>query len=126
MKEAKGALVVLVVKSEVTLKRFKGRRKIPEESYKEKDQILRGEVNRLRKEVKRLRKENEKLKGRDLQINEFFDEMELQKEPESPVLDKVCPKCKHGGATILEKLNGGKDYYFCNNPHCMAKGPWLK
>lgn len=91
-----------------------------EESRREKQEDLRGELRKLRKEVLQLRKENAKLRGRDLELQEILEDVVIE---EVIVQHPTCPKCGSKHVKILEKLQNDRDYYFCENPHCGARGP---
>lgn len=98
----------------------KGKRKEYSESSKEQREDLRGEIRKLRKEVLQLRKENAKLRGRDNELQELLEEVTVE---DIIVTKPSCPKCKTKQINVVEKLNDGKDYFFCQNPDCNARGP---
>lgn len=112
------------------MKRHKNNRRGLEETDRDKSEDLRGELRKLvkenenlRKEVKRLRKDNSRLMGRDLQIQDFIEEIELEKELPPDIQKNACPKCGSKDVRVVEKLRNDTDYYFCNNYACGARGP---
>lgn len=98
----------------------KGKRKDYTESSKDQREDLRGEIRKLRKEVLQLRKENAKLRGRDFELQEILEEVTI----DEPIVKKrCCPTCKTSQINIVEKLRDNKDYFFCQNSECNARGP---
>lgn len=97
----------------------KGKRKDYTESSKDQREDLRGEIRKLRKEVLQLRKENAKLRGRDFELQEILEEVTIE---ETISIKRCCPKCKTSQINIVEKLKGDKDYFFCQNSECNARG----
>ena len=105
------------------MKTGKGKRKDYTETSKDKREDLRGEIRKLRKEVLQLRKQNAKLMGRDYELKELLEEVTI----EDVIVSRVsCPKCGNKHVKILEKLHGNIDYYFCEDPNCMSRGPIKK
>lgn len=100
-----------------------GRQKVPEERFKDRLEALRAENRRLRREVARLTKENNRIAGREEEIKDLFEDIEAIREVEIEAEETVfkCPHCKSKNVTIMEKLQGNKDYYVCNK--CSARGP---
>ena len=99
----------------------KEKRKAYEEANKEKQEDLKGEIRRLRKQVQQLRKANAKLLGRDIELQDLLEDIQL--ESDMAVKEKRCPKCNGKDVKIIEKLMNNKDYFFCKNSNCNARGP---
>ncbi len=101
----------------------RGRQKVPEERFKDRLESYRAEIKRLRREVARLTKENNRIHGREADIKEILEDIEVIKEVEIELEESVfkCPSCKSKNVSIMEKLHGNKDYYVCNK--CNARGP---
>lgn len=98
----------------------KGKRKDYAESSKEEREDLKGEIRKLRKQVSQLRKELSKRSGRDSELQELLEET-------TPTEDfmakkRCCPKCKTTQINVVEKLRDDKDYFFCQNSECNARG----
>lgn len=102
------------------MKHHKGHRKKYEENKKDRQEDYKGEIRRLRKQVQQLRRENAKLLGRDVELQELIEDQQSETEI---FVEHKCPKCGSKEVKILEKLQNEKDYFFCENPYCNARGP---
>lgn len=92
------------------------RRRVPRQSNKDNDEILRGKYREAVKENKRLRR---------LLKNRSRDEIDPEVDPELPDKEEfksiACPRCKGSDINILELR--GIHYVFCNLEDCEYRGP---
>lgn len=99
------------------------KRKIPEESGKDRLEKLKGDNKQLRKLVKHLRKENKKLVERQKEVEYIVEEEADKTFTDLPAQKDKCPKCNSYEVKIIKELRPGKDYFFCKNSECGARGP---
>lgn len=105
------------------MKHKSSKRKAPENSFKDRQEDLRGDNRKLRKQVSQLQKEVQRLKNRDDGLQELIEEfghIEEQAEIENFKVKMTCPHCSSKNVRLLN-LRFDNSHYNCID--CGKTGP---